>query len=109
MDSRLIEQANKTDAEILEEEAVIDFSSGEFFGGGSGAGVGDGLLLDDDDDWDDNTERHPRTHGSILSWSQNDQLGALGVLYVILALILVNGKMIQEREYSQTQLCPKIC
>jgi hypothetical protein len=96
LDEKLIELANKTHAEILEEEAVLDFGSGDFFGDGAGAGINDGVLHDDDDDWDDNVELHPRTHGSILSWTQTDQLGSLGILYVILALILVNGKVVQE-------------
>jgi hypothetical protein len=56
------------------------------------------MFMDDEGEWDDDAELHPRTYGSILSWGQNDQLGALGVLYVILALILVNGKVMQERE-----------
>lgn len=96
LDPRLIEQANKPDVEILEEESVLDFGSGDIYGGAGGSGV-NGDLLDDDDDWDDNVELHPRTYGSILSWSQHDQLSALGILYVILALILVNGKVVQER------------
>ncbi|KAF9448427.1 MAGE-domain-containing protein [Macrolepiota fuliginosa MF-IS2] len=97
LDSRLIERANKPDAEILEEEALLNFSSGDFFGGGGGGTGANNGVLDDDEDWDDSAEVHPRTHGSIISWTQNDQLGTLGILYVILALILVNGKVVQER------------
>lgn len=94
LDARLIELANTPDAEILEEEGGFSFSSGNFFGDGQ---TNDGNLIDADDDWDNDVEQHPRIHGSILSWTQNDQLGALGVLYVILALILVNGRVVQER------------
>lgn len=98
IDARLIELANKPDAEILEEEGAFDFNSGEFFGDDVGGGANDGNLIDGNG-WDDNVEQHPRTYGSILSWTQNDQLGALGVLYVILALILVNGRVVQERMF----------
>lgn len=94
LDARLIELANTPDAEILEEEGGFSFSSGNFFCDGQ---TNDGNLIDADDDWDNDVEQHPRIHGSILSWTQNDQLGALGVLYVILALILVNGRVVQER------------
>lgn len=41
----------------------------------------------------------PRNYGSIISWSTADQLAALGLLHVILALILVNGRSISERSY----------
>ncbi|XP_006456478.1 hypothetical protein AGABI2DRAFT_122375 [Agaricus bisporus var. bisporus H97] len=97
LDARLIEIANKTDASIVEEEALLNFATGDLFGGDGNSGAGAAIFLDDDDEWDDGAELHPRTYGSIFSWGQNDQLGALGVLYVILALILVNGKVVQER------------
>jgi len=96
LDAKLIELANNPDAEIFEEEGAFDSSSGEFFGDG---GANNGNLIDGKGDWDDNVEHHPRIYGSILSWTQNDQLGALGVLYVILALILVNGRVVQERMF----------
>jgi len=99
LDARLIELANKPDTEILEEEGAFDFGSGEFSADGVGGRANGGNLIDPNGDWDDNVEQHPRIHGSILSWTQNDQLGALGVLYVILALILVNGRVIQERMF----------
>lgn len=35
-------------------------------------------------------------YGSIISWSDSDQLGSLGVLYVVLALILVSGRVIAD-------------
>lgn len=36
------------------------------------------------------------TYGSIISWSDADQLGSLGILYVTLALILVSGRVIAD-------------
>ncbi|KAI6165164.1 MAGE-domain-containing protein [Pisolithus thermaeus] len=41
-------------------------------------------------------EELPRRYGSIISWSTCDQLASLGILYVILALILVNGKTMSD-------------
>ena len=35
-------------------------------------------------------------YGSIISWSDSDQLGSLGILYVVLALILVSGRVIAD-------------
>ncbi|KZT30154.1 hypothetical protein NEOLEDRAFT_1127013, partial [Neolentinus lepideus HHB14362 ss-1] len=71
LSSTIIEHAALTDADILEEEAV------------------------DMPDNDDEDEVY-RTYGSIISWSHSDQLQAMGVLYVILALILVNGKALDD-------------
>jgi hypothetical protein len=36
------------------------------------------------------------TYGSIISWSDSDQLGSLGILYVVLALTLVSGRVIAD-------------
>ena len=56
--------------------------------------------FDDSDDEDDNgaddDERRPRLYGSLISWSTTDQLGSLGILYVILALILVSGRVMTD-------------
>lgn len=41
-------------------------------------------------------EELPRHYGSIISWSTCDQLASLGILYVVLALILVNGKAMSD-------------
>ncbi|KAF7983597.1 hypothetical protein HWV62_20497 [Athelia sp. TMB] len=76
MDPFLIEYAALTDANILEEEAVD--------------------TPDSDDDDDDGLGL--KTYGSIISWSQADQLGSIGVLYVILTLILVSGRVITEMD-----------
>ncbi|KAJ3531628.1 hypothetical protein NMY22_g8077 [Coprinellus aureogranulatus] len=50
------------------------------------------------DDGDDDEERPPKSFGSIISWSHNDQVGALGVLYTILALILVHGRAMPDMD-----------
>ncbi|KAG9316784.1 MAGE-domain-containing protein [Chiua virens] len=62
LDLTIIEQAALTDEHLLEEELVEG--------------------LDDDDD------EMPRNYGSVIAWSTADQLAALGLLHVILALIL---------------------
>ena len=69
--SELIEAASKADEGLLDEE----------------------LPEDDDDD-----ETVPQTFGSIISWSTSDQLGGLGLLYVILSLILANGHVLSDRK-----------
>ncbi|KAG6852948.1 hypothetical protein C0991_007928 [Blastosporella zonata] len=73
----IIEYAALTDIEILEEE------------------VAEAPSEDDDDDDESYT---PKFYGSLISWSSADQLGALGILYTILALILVNGRVISDSE-----------
>jgi hypothetical protein len=37
-----------------------------------------------------------RTYGCLIAWNSADQLSALGILHVILALILVSGKIISD-------------
>lgn len=44
------------------------------------------------------------TYGSIISWSDSDQLGSLGILYVILALILVSGRVIADSTHVASML-----
>ena len=46
----------------------------------------------------DGAEHGVRTYGSIIAWNSADQLSALGILHVILALILVSGKIITDSE-----------
>jgi hypothetical protein len=70
----IIECATVTDEQILENEAAD-------------------LPSDDDDD-----DFGRRTYGSIISWSDAEQLGSMGLLYVILALILVSGRVMSDRE-----------
>ena len=42
-----------------------------------------------------------RTYGSILSWSSSDQLGAIGITYVILALVLLSGRVMSDSEFFE--------
>ncbi|KAJ2933176.1 hypothetical protein H1R20_g3905, partial [Candolleomyces eurysporus] len=82
LNSTLIDIAAQTDENILEEEAAD-------------------LPSDDDSDMDsedDDEERPPRSYGSIISWSHTEQVGSLGILYVILALILVHGRVLPESD-----------
>jgi len=91
LDPILIEHAAQTEPDILEEEAADQtvlfpslFNSDD-----------DG---DFEDDEDDDAERVPKYYGSLISWTKGDQLGAIGVLHVILALVLVNGRVMTDSE-----------
>ena len=53
-------------------------------------------MLDEDEADSDDEGFGRRYYGSIISWSKADQLGPLGVLYVILALILVSGRVVSD-------------
>ncbi|KAF9643528.1 MAGE protein, partial [Thelephora ganbajun] len=44
------------------------------------------------------------TYGSIISWSDSDQLGSLGILYVVLALVLVSGRVIADSTHIDHEL-----
>ncbi|KAN0078491.1 MAGE family domain containing protein [Tylopilus felleus] len=72
LDTTIIEQAGLSDERLLEEE------------------LAEGPDNDDDDD------DIPHNYGSIIAWSTTDQLAAMGLLHVILALILVTGRSISE-------------
>src|SRR6266702_1877447 len=78
LDPALIERAALTNKRIFEVEAA-----------------------DAPDDVDD-AEPGTRTYGSLIAWNSADQLSALGILYVILALILVNGKVISDSASHRT-------
>lgn len=71
--SSLLEAASLTDDVILEQE-----------------------VSEEDDDDDDEEVIH---YGSILKWSSADHLGGMGLLHVILSLILVNGRSLNDCEY----------
>ncbi|KAG6889277.1 hypothetical protein C0992_005753 [Termitomyces sp. T32_za158] len=71
----IIEHAALTDERILEEETA------------------DAPSEDDDDE-----TYTPQHYGCLISWSSADQLGALGILYTILALILVGGRVVSDSE-----------
>jgi hypothetical protein len=73
LDPVIVEFAALTDEQILEEEVVDE---------------------PDDHDYDDPSAT--RSYGSIIAWSHADQLGPIGLLYVILALILVSGRVMNE-------------
>ncbi len=77
LDPRLIEAAAQTDEDIHEEEAKeapSDEENDDFSEGGY----------------------TPRYYGSIISWSRGEQPGPIGILYVVLAIILVNGRVIPD-------------
>jgi len=74
LDPALIERAALTNKRILEAEAA------------------------DAPDDVDGAEHGVRTYGSIIAWNSADQLSALGILHVILALILVSGKVITDMD-----------
>ncbi|OAX39837.1 MAGE-domain-containing protein [Rhizopogon vinicolor AM-OR11-026] len=72
LDPIIIEHAARTDERLYEEQIADGQEDGE-----------------DDDDM-------ARCYGSIISWSSSDQLGAMGVLHTILALILANGRSMSD-------------
>jgi hypothetical protein len=80
----IIQIAAQTDEDILEAEAAAAPSEGE------------------EEDDDDENAFGPRYYGSIISWNTADQLGPTGILYIILALILVSGRVM-----SDGKLCSK--
>ncbi|OBZ73370.1 Melanoma-associated antigen G1 [Grifola frondosa] len=53
-----------------------------------------------DDDYADDDDSGVGTHstGSIFAWHRSDQLASVGVLYVILALILVDGRVVSDND-----------
>ena len=98
MDPILVEHAAQTEANIFEEEA------------------GDQSLLfpslddaDIEDDEEDDAERVPKYYGSLISWTKGDQLGAVGVLYVILAIVSVNGRIMLDSERKKKILISSYC
>jgi hypothetical protein len=45
---------------------------------------------------DDNNDPGVRTYGSLIAWNTADQLVALGISHVILAFILMSGRVISD-------------
>jgi len=89
LDPLIIEHAAQTHAKVLEEE------------GGDKALFFPSVLDDDEEDGrDEEAERPPKFYGSLISWSKGDQLGSVGILYVILALILANGRVMADSKSS---------
>ena len=96
LDPILIEHAAQTEEGIFEEESgdqsvlfpsLINADEADYF----------------EDDDEDDAERVPKYYGSLISWTKGDQLGAVGVLYVILALVLVNGRIMTDGEWFLKQ------
>ncbi|KAL0953796.1 hypothetical protein HGRIS_004980 [Hohenbuehelia grisea] len=76
LDPIIIEESLQTDEKILEEE-MADAPS-------------------DDDDDDDAASS--RSYGSIIAWNSTDHLAPIGFGYVVLALILVSGRVLGDNE-----------
>ena len=95
LDPILIERAAQTEADILEEEA-----------GDQAVFYPSLTLSDEEDDSDEEAERIPKYYGSLISWTKTDQLGSLGILYVILAIILANGRVIADGEWQSQAIGP---
>ncbi|KAJ6602809.1 MAGE-domain-containing protein [Mycena vulgaris] len=51
-----------------------------------------------DDEDDEDEFGGSAAYGSIISWSSADHVGPIGVLYVILALILVSGRVMGDQD-----------
>lgn len=82
LDPVLIELANAADPDLLAEERA-EYEDAE---------VADELDL--------------RSYGSILAWNSSDQLGTVGILYIILALILVEGRVLSDSKYLISMRAP---
>ncbi|KAI0791274.1 MAGE family-domain-containing protein [Abortiporus biennis] len=78
LDPFLIEQATIPDKDILKSEQEEGFGFGD----------------EDDED----SQAASRATGSLFAWQSSDQVGNIGILYVILALILVNGRSMTDAD-----------
>ncbi|KAI9461517.1 MAGE-domain-containing protein [Russula earlei] len=74
LDPVLIERASLTNKRILEAETA------------------------DAPDDVDGAEPGIRTYGCLIAWNSSDQFSALGIMHVVLALILVSGKVINDMD-----------
>jgi hypothetical protein len=81
LDPIIVECAALTDAKILEEEST-----------------------EDPEDFNPDNSFGTRSYGSVISWSRSDQLGLVGLLYVILSLILVSGRVMSEGTFTSVGL-----
>ncbi|KAI0631792.1 MAGE family-domain-containing protein [Trametes polyzona] len=79
LDAALIEKACTPDAEIRELEQAEHPDANEEFA-------------------EDDNQIGTRSTGSIFAWHYADQLPSVGILYVILALILVEGRVISDND-----------
>lgn len=95
LDPILIEHAAQTEEEILEEEnadqAILLPSQSQ--------------SDDEGDASDDDGERPAKYYGSLISWSKADQIGSLGILYVILSLVLASGRVMSDGELIYSLSC----
>ncbi|KZT00092.1 MAGE-domain-containing protein [Laetiporus sulphureus 93-53] len=80
LDPAIIERACAPDADILAIEREDMANNDEVY-------------TDEDDDGP-----CTRSVGSILAWERSDELGSVGVLYTILALILVDGRVMRDND-----------
>lgn len=104
LDPILIERAAQTDEDILEEEAADQAVL-----------YPTNLNIDEDEEENLDEEdarieagRAPKYYGSIISWSKADQLGSLGILYVILSLVLASGRVISDGKPFSLLFCIKL-
>ena len=88
LDPALIQQACTPDAEIREMEQNENKDENEEFA-------------------EDDNLISTRSTGSIIAWHNADQLPSIGILYVILALILVEGRVISDSTFSPSYACYK--
>jgi len=91
----IIEHAAQTLPKVLEEE-----------GGDQGTLFPSTLEDDEDEDGEEDGDRPPKFYGSLISWSRADQLGSIGILYVILALVLANNRVMSDGKVSFRPLLP---
>lgn len=63
------------------------------------------ILEDEIDDGALEQEQDNLTLGSILDWKSSDQLASIGILYVMLALILVTNGSLSDRKSIPALLC----
>ncbi|THH31688.1 hypothetical protein EUX98_g2522 [Antrodiella citrinella] len=59
-------------------------------------------LVASDDEVEFDNMSGTRSTGSIFAWHSTDQLGSIGILYVVLAFILVNGRTISDNQLRAT-------
>ncbi|KAF8191872.1 hypothetical protein K438DRAFT_871860 [Mycena galopus ATCC 62051] len=81
LNEHLIEEEALTREELMEEEAA-DAPA--------------------DEDEGDEIGSEATAYGSIISWSSADHVGAFGVLYVVLAHILVSGRVMGDHDLRAT-------
>ena len=56
------------------------------------------------DDWEH--DALPTGGKSLIDWEKGEQVAHLGVLYVVLALIMVNGRALPDSKLLRVLFCP---